>query len=458
VAVADSDLDAIVLARDPLSHVRVAGLSGRERAIRVAKKVGATRVLVLEANEDPVAWRGDRTTPLLVIRADQLVHTPLVQPLIDALPTRSLAIAVGSGAGEGRLAPNGERNEPYPGALGVKSSTRYAGAFVATGASASAAIAAIARGDSDVAFVTNFTDRQEIAHGAIARHPIGTPAERRDAHRLLYRILVKPQDNAITRYLYRPVSFPLTRLLAWTPITPNQISYLVAAIVAIGCWVTAHASMNLAIIGTAIVLAASYLDCCDGEIARIKLMSSRYGAWIDTVIDELSSVGYMVAVAWHCHLHFGPRFFGDLGFDPWTATMALDVITYGISIYCIYYNIIVAVGSANSQDYASRFEIAPGTRPGSVRLRPTANRAIATDELPPGLKFFATYLPYLVRRDFISWCMMTFAVLQITHISLALLTIGGAITVVIVAIDHVKLRRLRRRIVRGGQSLESPAG
>src|SRR5439155_684598 len=131
---------------------------------------------------------------------------------------------------------------------------------------------------------------------------------------------------AITRYLYRPVSFPLTRLLVWTPITPNQISYAVAAVVAIGCWITAQASHTAALVGTAVVLGASYLDCCDGEVARVKLLSSRFGAWIDTVVDELSSVGYMIAIGWHCHLAFGPSFFGTPPFDPWVVAIAVSVV------------------------------------------------------------------------------------------------------------------------------------
>jgi len=430
------ELDAIVLAGDPLANVKIAGLTARERAVRVARKVGATRVLVIDEDRGGIAsWRGDSRVPLLVIRADQLVHTPLVQPLVDALPRDAIAVTV-------------EGSPP-----------EYAGAFIATGDAAERVTRALARGDSD-RVIADELDAAKIPHGAIARHPIATPADRRAAHRLLYRILVKPQDNAITRYVYRPVSFPLTRLLAWTPITPNQISYLVAALVALGCWITAHESFDMAILGTAIVLAASYLDCCDGEIARIKLLSSRYGAWIDTVVDELSSVGYMLAIGWHCHLHFGPRFFGNLGgtlgFDPWIATIALDVVTYGIAMYCIYYNIIVAVGSANSQDYAGRFEVVPGGRPGSVRLRPAETTAIATRELPAPLKLVATYAPYIVRRDFISWCTMVFALLHMTQVSFGVLSVGGVVTVVIVAIDHIKLRRLRRRIAHDGLVLETP--
>lgn len=416
------DFDAIVVADDPLARVRVAGLSARERAVRVARRVGAKSVFLIDGPGDREKLAGWRGRGMLVIRADQLVHTGLVQPLIEA---RGTAAAV-----EDLTGP-------------------YAGAFLALGDDAVPAVEALARGTSDSEIASRFATK--IPHGPIARAPIATPAERRAAHKLLYKILVKPQDNAITRYLYRPVSFPLTRLLVWTPITPNQISYAVAALVALGCWVTAHASMNMALLGTVIVLAASYLDCCDGEIARLKLLSSRFGAWIDTVVDELSSVGYMVAIGWHCHLAFGPRVFTsrDLGFDPWKVAIAVSVVTFLWSIYCIYYNIIVAVGSANSQDYVGRFEVVT-TGPNTVKLAPAAPKAIVAKG------WLATYLPYVVRRDFISWAAVGLAALHWTHVSFAALAAGGIVTFVIVSIDHIKLRTLRRDIVRRGLVLESP--
>ncbi len=435
------ELDAIVLS-DARSRVAIAGLSAGERAVRVARRVGATRVFVVDpAGEVPrpagsrgalAAWRAARTCPVLVIRADQLVHPPLVAPLVAAPPADGIAIAVGPDDG-------------------------YAGALLATGGGAAQVVEALVRGDSDAAIAATATVRTR--HGDIARHAIATPDERRAAHRMLYRILIKPQDNAITRRLYRPISLPLTRLLVWTPITPNQISYAVAVLVMIGCWLTAHASMHLVALGTAIVLAASYLDCCDGEIARVKLMSSRFGAWIDTIIDELSTLGYMAALGWHCHLAFGRGFFVqlgiDLGTDPWIAAIALGVVTYGWSMYCIYYNIIVGVGSANSQDYAGSFEVVPGGQPNSVRLRPAAGKAIVpTRELPEWLAAIVTYAPYLIRRDFISWFALVFVLLHWTHVLFAGFVLGGVGTCVIVTLDHVKLRRLRGSIVRRGQILE----
>jgi hypothetical protein len=443
------ELDAVVLF-DAQSRHRIAGLTAGERAVRVARRAGAGRVHIIDrdapaasarSGTELIAWRVGRTCPLLVIRADQLVHPPLVAPLVAAPPIEGIAIAVDAGGA-------------------------YAGALLATGAGALAVISALARGEADTAIAAGATAR--IAHGEIARHPIATRDDRRAAHRWLYRILIKPQDNAITRYLYRPVSFPLTRLLVWTPITPNQVSYAVAVLVAIGCWLTARASFGSVILGTALTVVASYLDCCDGEIARVKLLSSRLGAWIDTVVDELSTIGYLAAIGWHCHLAYGAAYFDRVGgrlgervverfgADPWQIAIAIGVVTSAWSVYCIYYNIIVGVGSANSQDYAWRFEVVPGCQANSVRLRPVVAPLAPRRERPRWLQLIATYAPYAIRRDFITWFTMFVVVLHWTDVSFFLFFLGGVVTFVIVTIDHVKLRRLRRAIVRRGQILERP--
>jgi phosphatidylglycerophosphate synthase len=439
------DLDAIVLAHSALSTVRIAGLSCCERALRVVKKLGATRTFVVE---DPAqvaelaSWRGPSQRPLVVVRADQLVHVGLVEPLIEAIP---------------RLDRDGAAIAVVPPQPAVEDLTvdAYAGALVANGNVADAVVAALVAHDGDdraaIAQLGEVVELGHVPHGEIARAPVGSRDEVRAAHRVLYRILVKRQDNAITRYLYRPVSFPLTRLLVWTPITPNQISYVVALLVALGCWITASASFGKAILGTVIVLAASYLDCCDGEVARVKLLSSRFGAWIDTVVDELSSVGYMVAIGWHCHLHFGPQVM------PWKAVIIVTTAAMLWCIYCIYYNIIVAVGSANSQDYVGRFDVVPGKHPNTVRLTPAAAKAIAPRRpLPEPLQTLLDLAPYIVRRDFISWIAVALAVSHLTYVAFGMFAVGALVSFVVLTVDHVKLRHLRRTIERRGQLLEAP--
>jgi len=418
-------LTAIVLADGPGADARVVGLSLAERARRVAVRAGAVAVLVVRSRAELAPWwRTERSTRVLVLRAtDQLVHSPLVASLVAT--HHPLAIAV----------------DPVDGA--------YGGAMQACGAAASTLVAALAAGEDDRALAARVEVAAHVAHGPIARHPTTTADQRRAAARMLYRIVHKPQDNAVTRWLYRPLSFPLTRLLVHTSVTPNQISYVTAFLVAIGCWITATGS---ALTGTAIVLAASYVDCCDGEVARLKLATSRYGAWLDTVVDELSQIAYMTALGLHCAHVFSVHYLlGDLGhYDPWHVAIAVGVATYAIAIYCVYWNIVVVVGSANSQDYVGKFEITDGDRPGTARLRPIASQAIATSaDVLPSLRWIATYAPYIIRRDFVCWGTLALAALHLPQVGFGLLIVGGVATALVVTIDHVRLRtqlvEIRRR-------------
>ncbi len=421
-------LDAIILADDPLAKVKIAGLTARERATRVATRIGASRVLVVDGPRDQVtAWRDGRTNPVLVIRADQLVHTPLVAPLVANIPLEGVAISVG---------PDGEDG----------------GAYIAAGSAARAAIAAIAVGENTAAFAAP-GETTKVAHGEVARHAIGTPEERAAAQRLLYRILIKPQDNAISRFIFRPLSLRLTKLLVHTPVTANMLSATVGVMIAIACVLTATNDMRLVIAGAAVQALSGYIDCCDGEIARLKLLSSRFGAWLDTLVDESSTLAYMAAIGWHCHLYWGHP-----GWDVWTVGIIVGLATYGWSIYCIYYNIIVGVGSANSQDYATKFEVVPTEQPDAVRLRPIPTKPLTpTRPLPPWLDAIVAFLPNIVRRDFIVWCALLFAVLHVTHVSFIIQVAGGVVSALVVTKDHVHLRMLRRSVVRAGQRLLSPS-
>ena len=420
-------LDAIILADDPLASVRIAGLSARERASRAAKKAGATRVLVLDGNRDEVmTWRNGSSAPLLVIRADQLVHTPLVSPLVSAMPSGDgVAVAVG---------PDGA----------------YAGAYLAAGASAQHAIAAIAKGENTAEFA-DAADTTRIPHGAIARHAIATPEDRRGAHELLYRLMVKPQDNAISRYVFRPVARRLSKLLVHTPITPNMLTMVVAGMIAVACLLTATADIRLVIIGALIQASTGYIDCCDGEIARLKLMSSKFGAWLDTIVDEASTVAYMAAIGWHCHLVWGHP-----GLDIWTGLILVGLVTYPWSIYCIYYNIIVGVGSANSQDYASKFELVP-IGDDAVRIVPVPlQQVMRAKPLPPVIKQIVEFSPNFVRRDFIVWATLGLALLHLAKVSFFIHVAGGALGALICTKDHIHLRALRRAVARSGKRLLPP--
>ncbi|HLL23609.1 MAG TPA: hypothetical protein VK427_15835, partial [Kofleriaceae bacterium] len=160
---ATTAFDAVILAASPHAQEIVLGLTLAERARRIATRAGAKRVLVVDGpSTDVRGWDAGRAgRALLVVRGgDQLVHVPLVKPLVEGSGTPRIAV----------------------GADGV-----YGGALWLEGAHADRAIATIAASpaDADRTLAAEHAGATKIVHGDIARHDARTPAERRAAAKML---------------------------------------------------------------------------------------------------------------------------------------------------------------------------------------------------------------------------------------------------------------------------------
>ena len=409
--------DAVILADSPHAKTVILGLTIAERGRRVAERIGARRVLVYDASVDRdelARWEGERgDAALVVIRAgDQIVHPPLVQPLL-------------AGAGGRRIAV---------GADGV-----YAGALWADAASASAVITALVASPSegDRELIAGWSDAERIEHGEIARHPATTRDERRAATQWLLQILVKSaEDSPISKYIYRPLSRPLTRLLLHTPITPNQVSYIVGLIGLLGCFLTALPGQTNLIWGAALVFISGIIDGCDGEIARIKLTSSTFGAWLDTIVDELTTMSYFIAIGLHTvHLH--PQ--------PWVgASIAIGAICYVASIYGIYYFCVVVIKRGGSQYYVGDLVIVDDRDGPALTPRPRMTRP-----RPVWMQNVGQIMLYMIRRDFINLAAFGLTFLNLYAVIYLGMLLGNVVAAIVIVPEHLALRRqlgeLRRR-------------
>ncbi|HLB01776.1 MAG TPA: CDP-alcohol phosphatidyltransferase family protein [Nitrospiria bacterium] len=106
------------------------------------------------------------------------------------------------------------------------------------------------------------------------------------------------EDGLVDRYFNRRLSGHLTRLFLKTSVTPNQItliSFLVGLISGLFFWKGGYTD---GIIGALVFQISAVLDCCDGEVARLKAMQSRIGQWLDVVCDNVVHVVLFLAMAW----------------------------------------------------------------------------------------------------------------------------------------------------------------
>jgi phosphatidylglycerophosphate synthase len=95
----------------------------------------------------------------------------------------------------------------------------------------------------------------------------------------------KSHDGIVARFLNRPISRSVTRILLKTRITPNAWSVGTTIIPLIGCLFLVRGTYWGFVLGTACYHFHSALDGCDGEIARAKYLESERGRRVDAYCD-----------------------------------------------------------------------------------------------------------------------------------------------------------------------------
>jgi phosphatidylglycerophosphate synthase len=106
----------------------------------------------------------------------------------------------------------------------------------------------------------------------------------------------KSQDGFVSRYLNRPISRGVTRLLLRFPTTPNAWTLLIFPIAVIASLILLHGSYWSFLWGLVLFQVFSVLDGCDGELARAKFLESERGRQLDDLFDTLSNVLLVVGL------------------------------------------------------------------------------------------------------------------------------------------------------------------
>lgn len=123
-------------------------------------------------------------------------------------------------------------------------------------------------------------------------------ADDRDASRLEGWLLSggKSQDGLVSRFLNRPISRLITRMLLRFPITPNAWTMSIFPLLVVAFFFLLHGDYWGFVIGCAIFQLYSILDGCDGEIARVKNLVSEVGGQLDTLCDTIGNLLLLIGV------------------------------------------------------------------------------------------------------------------------------------------------------------------
>jgi len=216
------------------------------------------------------------------------------------------------------------------------------------------------------------------------------------AERKLDGWLVKPTDGIFARF-NRRISIPMSRQMIKWPITPNMISLFTLGVGFVSGVFFAFGGYWNTVFAAVLSLWASILDGCDGEVARIRLMESDFGCWLETICDYLYYLFIFSGMAIGLVRTIGPEFL------IWSGLLVFGAIM--------------------------TFVLAGMGRRRLARERPDQYLAIwqaqAESRRTNPILYFARQTEFMLRRCFLPYAILAFAVLGLTNAVLIASAIGA---------------------------------
>lgn len=303
--------------------VRLGGLALVERSIRTLVAAGIDRIVVVVGyHAGPVAAVAQRAAPgrvqtviaedweagngaslaaaeraledeasFLLVTADHVFSDGALQGIQDAGES---AILVDQHAPSDVLAEATRVDVDEDGSVRklskeVRSRVADCGVFLLGPAVFRASLRAISQGDASLAgALTRLATDQGLRAVPLERgawwHDVDTPEDLAHAKRLLRTSLRRSTDGPVARFLNRPLSTPLSWILAPLRPSPNLLSLIAFAVGILGAALVATGE---GLGGGVLAQACSILDGVDGEVARLTVRAERRGALLDGVLDRL---------------------------------------------------------------------------------------------------------------------------------------------------------------------------
>jgi phosphatidylglycerophosphate synthase len=133
----------------------------------------------------------------------------------------------------------------------------------------------------------------------VRHQPVPSAAEVPAIEEAMLAALRSPEDGPIVdRFVNRAVSTRLTRWLIPSRLTPNQITCASLATGLTGAWLLGGERMLASLAGLILFQLSVILDHVDGEVARLKFLTSPLGKWLDNFGDHVVDLAVVASLTW----------------------------------------------------------------------------------------------------------------------------------------------------------------
>ncbi len=209
---------------------------------------------------------------------------------------------------------------------------------------------------------------------------LNTEESEEEAERVIFSHVGKTATGWIAKNINGKMSLPLSKVLVKTSLTPNMVSVLINLI---GVLCGPFYALGYPVLGAIFMQLATILDRCDGEVARIKLMETKKGQWVDTISDQFTVLSFLIGVPLGSYIQTG-------------SVTAVALGSYNLLIFILFlvWSVYFLLKYTDSGSLVAYFEV---------------DKHINPDELSRFRKFVAQ-LRFLGRRNYYSAILVIIAI------------------------------------------------
>jgi phosphatidylglycerophosphate synthase len=244
----------------------------------------------------------------------------------------------------------------------------------------------------------------------------------RQAKAMLFGQVTKKTSGPVSRHINARLSIPISKVLIETGISPHMVTVLFVLTTGLTtAWLISNPVpySRLALAGLFWQMAA-VLDRCDGEIARVKLCESKFGAWFDTLTDNIAYLATYVAFLFGIQVLHPDK--------PWALYAGISAIGAMVVALGIMYNYALKTGSGSLQNYLVGF------------------RSHVRDEDKNSIYRWLERYAFIAKRDFFAFVHFLCCILG-SFEALYIYTVGGLHLIVLaVLISQRKMLEGHRRL------------
>jgi len=181
----------------------------------------------------------------------------------------------------------------------------------------------------------------------------GRVEDREEAELRLARALkdeTVSKDAPLARYIDRNLSWRISKRLAQTSVTPNQVTVANTIVGLISAWLFAFPGYWLRLLGSLVFLCSIVVDGVDGELARLTMTETSFGGMLDVVTDNIVHFALFVGIYVGCYRASGSHFYVYL------TPLALG----GLAMCLVVIYLAMRVSGPEAEDWIGKVDRATG--------------------------------------------------------------------------------------------------